>query len=175
MARPKLGDSETERLHVKITADEIKAIDDWRYANRVPSRSEAVRRLCRMALIQEELKPYIEKNINGLIDAAVLLGEEALSEKPRMPEDDYADLHNLALDVFSLVYSLYDKAIEQTMRVSGVADGTADLKDALDRDARVGEFLEGKSLFASLKSPDEMKAIAQAVEHERNAKKDDGK
>ena len=45
MTRPKLGSSETERLHVKITADEIEAIDDWRYANRVPTRSEAVRRL----------------------------------------------------------------------------------------------------------------------------------
>lgn len=51
MARPKLGDSETERLHVKITADEIKEIEDWRYANRVPSRSEAVRRLVQMGLI----------------------------------------------------------------------------------------------------------------------------
>lgn len=51
MARPKLGDSDTERLHIKITADEIKAIEDWRYANRVPSKSEAVRRLCAVALV----------------------------------------------------------------------------------------------------------------------------
>lgn len=50
MARPKLGTSETERLQLKITADEVRAIDDWRYANRVPSRSEAVRRLVRLAL-----------------------------------------------------------------------------------------------------------------------------
>ncbi len=50
MARPKLGDSETERLHIKITADEVTQIDDWRYENRVPSRSEAVRRLVQMAL-----------------------------------------------------------------------------------------------------------------------------
>ncbi len=50
MARPTLGKSETERLHVKITADEIAAIDDWRYANRIPSRSEAVRRLMQMGL-----------------------------------------------------------------------------------------------------------------------------
>ena len=53
MARPKLGDSDTERLHVKMTADEISAIDDWRYANRVPSRSEAVRRLVQIAFIAD--------------------------------------------------------------------------------------------------------------------------
>lgn len=50
MARPKLGASETERLHLKITQDELTAIDDWRFANRVPSRSEAVRRLCQIGL-----------------------------------------------------------------------------------------------------------------------------
>ena len=51
MARPKLGDSETERLHVKITADEVASIEDWRYDNRVPSRSEAVRRLVQIGLV----------------------------------------------------------------------------------------------------------------------------
>ncbi|EKF40871.1 hypothetical protein NA8A_18307 [Nitratireductor indicus C115] len=53
MARPTLGNSPTERLQVKITADEINAIDDWRYENRVPSRSEAVRRLIEIALKSE--------------------------------------------------------------------------------------------------------------------------
>jgi hypothetical protein len=57
MARPKLGDSETERLHVKITSDEIRAIDDWRFANRVPSRSEAVRCLIKIALARKEETP----------------------------------------------------------------------------------------------------------------------
>lgn len=51
MARPKLGESETERLHIKITKDELDAIDNWRYENRIPSRSEAVRRLCSVAIV----------------------------------------------------------------------------------------------------------------------------
>lgn len=50
MARPKLGETETERMQLKITAAEIQAIDDWRFANRIASRSEAVRRLCQIAL-----------------------------------------------------------------------------------------------------------------------------
>jgi Arc/MetJ-type ribon-helix-helix transcriptional regulator len=33
-----------------ITEDEVKAIDDWRFAHRIPSRSEAIRRLCQMAI-----------------------------------------------------------------------------------------------------------------------------
>lgn len=50
MARPRLGDGEPERLHVKISIEELTAIDDWRFANRIPSRSEAVRRLCQIGL-----------------------------------------------------------------------------------------------------------------------------
>ncbi|HEV7319434.1 MAG TPA: hypothetical protein VGO04_12600 [Ensifer sp.] len=48
--RPKLGDGNTERFHMAITAEEISAIDDWRYANRIPTRSEAVRQLVRLGI-----------------------------------------------------------------------------------------------------------------------------
>lgn len=69
MARPKLGDTETERMQLKITSAEIEAIDDWRFANRIPSRSEAVRRLCQIGLLADELSvkgrdiagPYISE------------------------------------------------------------------------------------------------------------------
>ena len=50
MARPTLGEGETERLHIKISAEELEAVEDWRYANRVPSKSEAVRRLVQIGL-----------------------------------------------------------------------------------------------------------------------------
>lgn len=55
MARPSLGESATERLHIKITADEINSIDEWRFLNRIPSKSEAVRRLCQIGLAFEPL------------------------------------------------------------------------------------------------------------------------
>jgi len=50
MARPKLGTSETKRLHMVITEDELAANNDWRFANRVSSLSEAVRQLLQKAL-----------------------------------------------------------------------------------------------------------------------------
>lgn len=50
MARPKLGDSATERLHIKITSAEVDAIEQWRFANKVASKSEAVRQLCQIGL-----------------------------------------------------------------------------------------------------------------------------
>src|SRR5262245_58989986 len=68
MARPKLGESATERLHVKITADEIEAIDSWRYAHRIPSRSEAVRRLCQMGLRYDQQEPALVASLRAVAD-----------------------------------------------------------------------------------------------------------
>jgi hypothetical protein len=50
MARPRLGDSESKRLQMVITEDELAAIDEWQHANKVASRSEAIRRLCRVGM-----------------------------------------------------------------------------------------------------------------------------
>lgn len=82
MARPKLGDGEPERLHVKISTEELTAIDDWRFKNRVPSRSEAVRRLCRIALIWDRHSSRLQENLGKLNEAfretektAALLGD----------------------------------------------------------------------------------------------------
>ena len=60
MTRPTLGESSTERLHMLITADEIKAIDDWQFARRVQSRSEAVRRLIHLGLQSDRLAMIAE-------------------------------------------------------------------------------------------------------------------
>ncbi len=50
MARPKLGEGDTQRLQLKISDEELMSIEDWRFSNRVTSRSEAVRRLVRLGI-----------------------------------------------------------------------------------------------------------------------------
>lgn len=49
----------SERLQIVISPSEIRAVDDWRFENRVnnrvPSRSEAIRRLIQLGL-QASLK-----------------------------------------------------------------------------------------------------------------------
>ncbi|MER9125408.1 hypothetical protein NKH81_20335 [Mesorhizobium sp. M0959] len=48
MARDNEGKS--ERLHMFISPKEIEKIEDWRFKNRVQSKSEAIRRLCQIGL-----------------------------------------------------------------------------------------------------------------------------
>lgn len=38
------------RLPIMVTQREAKAIDDWRFENRVPTRAEAIRRLIALGL-----------------------------------------------------------------------------------------------------------------------------
>lgn len=42
-----------ERLQIMLTEEEVKALDDWRFAKRMPSRASAVRELLRRGLMAE--------------------------------------------------------------------------------------------------------------------------
>lgn len=42
-----------ERLQIMLTAEELQAVDDWRFTRRMPSRAAAVRELLRRGLEAE--------------------------------------------------------------------------------------------------------------------------
>lgn len=54
--RPNKGDeavdglSREQRLQIMVTAEELQAIDDWRFARRMPTRAAAVRELLKRGL-----------------------------------------------------------------------------------------------------------------------------
>lgn len=44
----------TEKLQLMLDVEELRAIDDWRFENRLPSRAAAIRELIRRGLQTEE-------------------------------------------------------------------------------------------------------------------------
>jgi hypothetical protein len=46
-------DGRGERLQIMLTGDELSALDDWRFARRMPSRAAAVRELLKRGLAAE--------------------------------------------------------------------------------------------------------------------------
>jgi len=42
-----------ERLQIMLTREELRALDDWRFARRMPSRAAAVRELLKRGLVAE--------------------------------------------------------------------------------------------------------------------------
>lgn len=47
----------TERVPIMMTKEEVVALDDWRFANRIDSRSDAIRKLVRAGLDAESKAP----------------------------------------------------------------------------------------------------------------------
>jgi hypothetical protein len=56
MAREKDGRDRDERLQIMLTDEELMALDDWRFAMRMPSRAAAIRELLRRGLADIDLK-----------------------------------------------------------------------------------------------------------------------
>ncbi len=56
------GEGKSERIHIALNTAELAAIDDYRFANRIPTRSEAIRQLIEAGLGTvkglEGVKPY---------------------------------------------------------------------------------------------------------------------
>lgn len=44
----------TERFQLMLEPETMKAVDDWRFANRVPSRAEAMRKLISLGMEQDQ-------------------------------------------------------------------------------------------------------------------------
>ena len=60
-----------ERLQIMLTDDELAALDDWRFAKRMPSRASAVRELLRRGLAAEGFEAALRGSKSkdyGIID-----------------------------------------------------------------------------------------------------------
>jgi hypothetical protein len=60
-----------ERLQIMLADDELKAVDDWRFDKRMPSRAAAIRELLRRGLATEGYDPIERRTKSkdfGVID-----------------------------------------------------------------------------------------------------------
>jgi len=56
MPRDKDGRDRDERLQIMLSDEELVALDDWRFAMRMPSRAAAIRELLRRGLADVDVK-----------------------------------------------------------------------------------------------------------------------
>ncbi|TCD16087.1 hypothetical protein [Oricola cellulosilytica] len=66
------GLSRETRLQIMLDESELSAIDDWRFAHRMPSRAAAIRQLLRLGLnaAQGPTDPNMRSQDFGLLDKA---------------------------------------------------------------------------------------------------------
>jgi hypothetical protein len=60
MAKEKDNRERDERLQIMLTDEELRALDDWRFAMRMPSRAAAIRELLRRGLADADLKKAVD-------------------------------------------------------------------------------------------------------------------
>lgn len=137
MARPKLGDSESKRLQMVITEDELARIDEWQHAHAIPSRSEAIRRLCQIGLRYDRAADNILEAIrsaNRRMDdmASKLEGYAAAAS-------DQGQSDALTVDVFE-----YMQAIGLNLADVATAFASAELQrlDLTDASMSLAESIE---------------------------------
>ncbi|TKT78395.1 hypothetical protein [Aquamicrobium sp. LC103] len=120
MARPKLGDSETERLHMKITKAELQAIEDWQFAHRISSKSEAIRRLCKIALFLEaEFEQIIEVTTDGVTITADLF-RQGVDDKRLYSQPELDDALFTRDEVLDIIDEASDRAYDAFAGVQGL-------------------------------------------------------
>lgn len=76
-----LTDDRGERLQIMLSQDELRAIENWRFAKRMPSRAAAVRELLRRGLAAEGFElagEGVPSRQFGIVDKA---GSDASSDE----------------------------------------------------------------------------------------------
>ena len=73
MGRFMAEEERAERLQIMLSQDELRAVDDWRFSRRMPSRAAAVRELLRRGLVADGFEIAAEgvrSNQFGVVDPA---------------------------------------------------------------------------------------------------------
>lgn len=59
-----------KRVPIMMSEDEMAVIDDWRFENRVATRSDAIRRLCRIGLLWDDVAGLLHQELVSTISDA---------------------------------------------------------------------------------------------------------
>jgi hypothetical protein len=162
MARPKLGDSESKRLQMVITEDELHAIEEWQFSNRVPSKSEAIRRLCQLGLLFDRKFPkLIDKtkmplNASKLPEGKDLKTGEEINQLILSLYSIVAESREFELGILNAIISITAEA--QALRMPGIKNALEISQSLRARAESLGEDTEeGRKLMSGF-----LKAISSA-------------
>ncbi len=134
------------RVPIMMSAEELEAIDVWRFTNRIGTRSEAVRRLCQIGLL-------VGNEINQLTDTTL----ELSSAMHRLDRDTFEVWTQVLSPVWKGetlnrkgVAELLKDLVEQVAEVDGGVDDVSSILVGLVQGvnglARAGSVAEGKNL-----------------------------
>ncbi|NKJ96893.1 hypothetical protein GFM14_36230 [Rhizobium leguminosarum bv. viciae] len=89
-----MQDAREKRVPFMMSEKELTSVDDWRFKNRISTRADALRRLCKLGMALDILMPDLEAALARLTHAAGnVLAEEAdgnPQKNKKFPQTDIA-------------------------------------------------------------------------------------
>lgn len=102
------------RLPFMVTASEAKAIDEWRYRNKIPSRAEAMRLLINRGLILEDFDEIIVELSKMLLDR--LRGEDNWNTEDFKKYSGLVNQHAFLVTENAIFESKHSDTMRETLR-----------------------------------------------------------
>lgn len=115
------------RVPIMMSDDELSMIDDWRFANRVATRSDAVRRLVQIALRFDEASKRMGE-VGWSVVPLIQELERLLKRANEIEEREYLQLYQ---KVSGIIYDLLDVLAYMDLQRSHLGDPTVALDEAL--------------------------------------------
>lgn len=118
------------RVPIMMSDEELSAIDDWRFANRIATRSDAVRRLVQIGLRFEGALSSIDEAASGLATASDTFVNRFYLKPDRDP--DLSEQSRLAMKAMRTVMRRAQALIEATASIELQRDHLADAAGTMD-------------------------------------------
>ncbi len=114
-----MSEPKDNRVPIMMSNAELDAIDDWRFKNRIATRSEAIRRLCQAGIIfDREIKPAMDMVMTQI-------RESIAGRRDQMTLEEHSLFsQNMAISLFNAgtVFSKYDGAATTEEAIKAVND-----------------------------------------------------
>lgn len=149
------------RVPIMMSEAELQSVDDWRYANRVATRSEAIRRLCQIGLV---FGPLINEAFNLAEKAKradmasreiVSNAWEAFNVDPKISEHSKEKLRDLAelwLSPVDPSMELYLHAQMMTKVFNALRSGETPIEEGLEQAKSETQMFESVRNFTHAKN-----------------------
>lgn len=148
----KPGEQKTERFNMFMSPSESQAIDDWMWANRIRSKSEAVRRLVQIALRFEASAKRIDiagRRLSSAYEEMVQTYRHQSSEEAGSPLDAI-DVLTSTRKIIERTRDIIDAVANPDLQRVDLTDATKTIEEAI---AAADETLElfGGEMFGKTK------------------------
>ncbi|MCB1468484.1 MAG: hypothetical protein KDK08_15360 [Rhizobiaceae bacterium] len=127
----KADEPRQNRIPFMMSDSELEAVDNWRFANKIGTRAEAIRRLCQIGLRFDAATEQVVATGSALANKVELFAIAVRDQNRSLPLEPDAIV--AVGDIATLAYDLIDALAYIDLQQSHLKDATIALEETLRR------------------------------------------